>query len=127
MMRHRKVVLLLAGLLASCVSSEDKGRHDMMDAIEAGLRMPRRAASFDKYARYYARAPDGSIIGLITVPLNAGDPKAWDNLEAGQRRWISDYLLIEAVFDGGCAVMRVRYDPYTRERAGPICQSEPSD
>ncbi len=99
----------------------------MMDAMEAGLRMPRRAASFDRYARYYARTPDGSIIGLITVPLNAGNPKAWDNLEAGQRRWVSDYRLIESVFDGGCAVMTVRYNPHTRERAGPFCQGEPSD
>jgi len=87
-MRHLKVAPVVVALLASCAPSEDKRRHDIMDAIEAGLRMPRRAASFEEYARYYARTPDGSIIGLITVPLNAGDPKAWDNLEAGQRRWV---------------------------------------
>jgi hypothetical protein len=92
--------------------------HDDIVAVEARLRLPRKALKLKDYARYYTgefhhgrRMLKGYFVGIFL----GDDPKKGDH--AGSYLKPPPF----AVADGGCLVVTVYYDVAARRFAGVFC------
>ena len=71
----------------------------------------------DRVARFYARERDGSIRAIYLFANEGYDPIEG---KAGQSTWTSPDDL-PLVFDGGCSVINVNYDPVNRKLKSVYC------
>lgn len=51
----------------------------------------------------------GNVVGK-SVPCPP-EPEPQNELDAGSRRWFSDYAKLPMIMDGGCGIVTVRFDP----------------
>lgn len=95
---HRLMLLAPIALIAAAPADS----HDaMMTVIESKVVMPAGAEPLDHYARYYATLGDGTVTATYL---------ALDKRDKPGRQWVTPEKL-PLVFDGGCGVVRVSYDP----------------
>ena len=109
----------LALFVLVCASGAQTEQITLMDEIERSIAMPIGARPLAEYARFYARARDGKIVGAYILPTT-GVPFS---LKAGERRW-SDEEHVPVRLDGGCSYVRFEYDPRTRSFLGPDCNGD---
>jgi hypothetical protein len=72
----------------------------LMDRIEAELRMPRGALPLADYGRYYAWGSEDGRRRVAAVYCREENPR---------RHWVAEDRL-PAILDGGCNVVRLRFD-----------------
>lgn len=130
----RLVFVLPALAISSCAAADDPGHEQIMDRIEAKLRLPAGASPLGAYARTYAYAADGKVVGNYFVPMASSPADAFcqgakrygrdngqialacpppDGMAAGQRRWYAKPGMLPQVDDGGCAFVDIEFDPKT--------------
>ena len=89
-----------------------------MDAIEAQVVLPPQAKPLNAYARYYARGSDGDIIATYVLPgvLKAEmdgcggiDCLRAPLIDAGQRRWLTDWSDLPVVSEPSCSLVFLTY------------------
>lgn len=81
-----------------------------MNEIESRVSLPSGARPLNEYARYYAYE-HGDVVAEYWAPWKDDplkDPKA---LAAGQRRWVHDTRDFPVVFEGGCSVVNITFEP----------------
>lgn len=104
-MRYSILPLILIATACAPTPSDQ-----IMNRIEAQVRMPARAHPLNSYRRYYYR--DGPvIIGLYLSSTTPG--REWITKE--DRRW---------VLDGGCGVVTVTFSPKTNNVISVDCNGE---
>ena len=108
-----KMLLSMAmALLVANGSPEDTHQTASINSIEEQLKMPKGANTIAHYSRFYAKLETGEVRAVFIEG-------AYDGLRVGQRRWLADAKLLPVVFDGGCYVVTVLFDP----RAGTVKQA----
>jgi hypothetical protein len=133
-----RVAIFIAAAVALCgCSARPKNPHDqIMDRIESGVNLPAGANQLRDYARYYALDDKGLVWAVYALPGpppsgqevcfemdGAIPPEKWEKvpcpeeapeqayLPAGQRRWMSNPLVIPTAPDTlGCEQITFRYD-----------------
>ena len=118
-------------LLLACTTSEQRQHNQVMDAVEARLKLPHGAGKLSEYARHYALDERGLVVGVYSPGYRAPSPNETceelledmttrtvpceeppgDRLPAGQRQWVGDTSKLPGISDGGCSVITVIYDP----------------
>lgn len=96
--------MMATALLAANGSTEDAHQTASMNSIEKRLKMPKGANTIAHYSRFYAKLKTGEVRAVFIE-------EAHDGLPVGQRRWLADAKLLPVVFDGGCYVVTVVFDP----------------
>ena len=92
-------ILLFISFILSACTDRDADPHDkLMNRIEEQLVLPQGAEPISKYDRFYTR--DGKIV-VGTLVLG----------KSGSRSWVKSISDLPQVFDGGCGVINVRYNP----------------
>ena len=122
---------LLMLLMSGCSSPETRQRDELLDKIEASIRLPAGAHPLNSYVRYYAPARD-DIAGMYMLPgldeLPAGEgceqlredmtsepcTFAWPkstNVGVGNRVWLSglEKLPMPAQKGGHCGIITFAY------------------
>lgn len=122
---------LLMLCMSGCSSPEIRERNELLDKIEASIRLPAGSRPIDSYVRYYA--PAGSDIvgmymlpGLDELPLGQGCEQLGENMTsgpctfgwpkstsvgAGNRVWLSglEKLPMPAQDGGHCSIVTFGY------------------
>ncbi len=97
--RVRTTFLCLTSLtLLACSSSLDRRRVELLDRLEATLKLPSGAAPLNHYKRFYSDGPNGQILGEFIR----------EGKENDKRQWVAHLPIID---DGGCGIVHVRFDP----------------
>ncbi|MDH7971113.1 hypothetical protein QH494_02875 [Sphingomonas sp. AR_OL41] len=110
-----------------------------MKAIDATVHLPHKAYPLRKYARFYALRPDGKIAALFYANTKSKRPAgrfcssdgpegklqsipcpADDRPEANEQRWVN-YNELPLIFDGGCGVIDIIYNPQSAEIEETAC------
>jgi hypothetical protein len=141
-------ILLLALLIfAGCSSPEHRQRDEIMNRIERTVRLPRGAHSLDEYARYYADAGEGDVKAIYLIPqifsAAVGDTctdmtvdgasvevpcddtaPPWQEVAAGERRWLERVEQLPSILDGGCGVVEVLFDGATERVERVACNGD---
>lgn len=100
-----------------------------MDAVEETVTLPADASSIDRYSRYYARRPDGTIAARYVIhsegwfdevrqacmeqdvrEFPCGPNGRVDLVPAGQRKWVDDYRALPDGSGGGCGQINIEFD-----------------
>ncbi len=128
-------------LLMACTTPEDRKRDQLMDVIEAQVKLPQGARALSDYARHYAVDEKGLIIAVYAPGYRPLGPEEGceellpnmttrpvpceefenDRLLAGQRQWVSSPLKLPLINDGGCDVVNVVYNPEARKVESVSC------
>jgi hypothetical protein len=137
----RFLLLSLAGISsAGCTKDNDSGQSAIQN-IEETIQMPGEAHPLDSYERYYARRPDGMIVGVYTnhdkghrrdvmkacanfkdAPFPCPvDGKGIRLVQAGESLWLDDPMNLPAMNGGGCAQVTIEYRPSTEQIARVEC------
>ena len=133
-----KTVLVFSAmsLLLACTTTEERQHNELMDVIEARVKLPDGARPLSEYARHYAADEKGFVVGVYAPGYRAPGPDETceelledmtsrqvpcveaegDRLLSGQRQWVGNTDKLPLIMDGGCGVITVIYDP----RAGVI-------
>jgi hypothetical protein len=133
------VVLSLSAIIFwGCSASAKNPRDRLMDEIESRVSLPKGAHALRDYARYYAFDDKSRVWVVYTLPGppptghevckemdGAVPPEKWrvvpcakespeeSYLPAGQRRWMSDYMMIPLTPDTrGCEQITLTYDAH---------------
>lgn len=85
----------------------------LVDEIESQVAMPKGSGPLKDYARFYAEAPAGKIVGLYIRGGNG-------NLPSGARRWVR-FEALPSIDDGGCSVVNIVFDLTTRKVEQVVC------
>ncbi len=89
-----------------------------MDQIERRVKLPAEASNLNEYARYYAS--DGNrVVGTFIELVDPENP--YYDLPIGQRRWIENHRDLPAIFDGGCSVVNILFNPATQRVEQAFC------
>lgn len=106
---------------AAAPTATAERRAQLMDAIESRLVMPDGAAPLRAYRRSYAfsQGPgqggdavgEGRVVGVF------------DRMAAPGRQWVEEEQL-PRLFDGGCSLVTIVYDPATATIEGIGCNGE---
>jgi hypothetical protein len=105
------IALSATGPLSACSDAEEPRHSKLMDQIEKRVRMPVGSRPLAEYARYYAFDKKGRVTAVYTTWVEPDVASL--NLRAGQRRWVSDEGHLPLIFEGGCGVVEVIFDPAT--------------
>jgi hypothetical protein len=81
-----------------------------MDEIESRVSLPTGAHRLNEYARYYAYE-NGDVAAEYWIPWKNDPLEDPEALAGGQRRWVSDTRRFPIVFEGGCRVVNIIFDP----------------
>ena len=141
----RVLVVALAVVLAGCSSTEERQQRALMDVIEARVQLPAKARPLEEYARYYADAGDGTVLGVYLIPTTAPNPDDscellaadgssrivpcpqtrpdWE-IPADDRRWFEDHQKLPYINDGGCMEVDVVFDKMTSAVLSVTCNGE---
>ena len=104
----RRLLILAPALLAGCAPQSHEA---IMAEIESKVVMPEGTPPLDHYARYYAMRSDGSVVGEY---ISGGFR------EKPGRQWV-EFDKLPLVYDGGCSVVTITYDPRWRIVSRPRC------
>ena len=118
-----RIPSLLALLLAACSTAQERDQAQLMDVIESRVSLPEGTSAIGNYARYYTF--DGALVRAVYL-IPFGDevrPERTDDLKAGQRRWVEEKSL-PMVFDGGCSVVNVLFDPSSSANILVFCNGD---
>lgn len=132
--------------LTACAAKAD-APVDLLDEIEAMVKLPSGALELDEYGRAYAFS-DGKVVAHYLVPMsfepepNDGCAEAladgttrpcedgweaefdaiYDNqIAAGERRWFDDARDLPFMNDGGCSMVSFEYFPEEKRFARIEC------
>jgi len=140
-----KLATVLLTLLVSAGSSpEARQRKELLDNIEASIRLPAGAKPLASYVRYYAPDERGNVVGVFLLPgldelptgegceelpgHNSTEPckSSWPKsreLGAGHRVWLSDdaQLPFPASEGGHCGIIALVYRISDQRFLGIMC------
>jgi hypothetical protein len=141
-MKRILIAALVVGL-AGCSSPEQSPHDELMDVIEAQVRLPEGARHLDDYSRYYAESDDGRVTAVYLIPLSmeAADEDECEEISedgsgqivpcpsmnlpwqipAGQRRWLDTEADLPFINDGGCSQVTVTFDRATSRVSAVNC------
>ena len=108
-------MLAVASLGAGCAPAEDP--EALAAEIERQVVATHPDFSMERFARFYARESDGSITGVY---LFANEGRQPPEGKTGEVKWTTRDKL-PVVYDGGCAVVTVRYHLERKRLAGAEC------
>ena len=135
------LLLTLASFSITGCTKNNGADQAAIQTVEATVQMPREARPLASYERYYARRPDGMIIGVYTNH-NEGhrsqvlkfcanyrqppfpcpvDRQSVRLVEAGESLWLKDPRDLPAMSGGGCDQVTVEYDPSIERFARVEC------
>ncbi|MES2058194.1 MAG: hypothetical protein V4564_19820 [Pseudomonadota bacterium] len=140
--------MILLGLIALLVPVQGsmglsaRERVRLMDAIDTTVRLPIGARPLQQYARFYSVRPDGKIAVLFDADTKTKRPKGYrcsllmpdgsfkkvqcppdTRPEANERHWVKPSEM-PLIFDGGCGVIDMLYDPRTAKVEQIACHGE---
>jgi hypothetical protein len=108
-------------LVTGCTGPDDRAHRQIMLQIEESVQLPPGAKQLKDYARYYAKDGNRVVARYITLvdPANG-----YYDLPLGQARWVEDHRNLPAISDGGCSVVKVRYDPAAQRVEQADCNGQ---
>ena len=120
-MRGLFVSALALALIAGCAdevaveeSATAPDEHDViMDQIEGAIELPPDASPLNQYRRHYAY--DDAKVVAVYLSLGAG---------GRDRQWHDNSSEFPMIFDGGCGVIHIVYDPRTEGFDEIFCNGE---
>lgn len=135
----RFLVLFVVSLSSVGCTQDGDVNQVAIRTVEATVKMPIGAHPLAAYERYYARRPDGTIVGVYTnhdedhrrqvlkvcqdlketpfpCPINGESVRL---VQAGEILWLEDPLDLPAKSGGGCALITVEYNPKMKQ-FGPV-------
>lgn len=145
-MRYEFIALTLL-MLGACSTSADVSHNQIMDTVEARVRLPSDAGALSDYARYYALGENGNVLITYIVPHPTSQNPTEvcaemaaihhkdvcqeypeflkTDLSAGKRRWLEDYRVLPVIDDGGCRLVSFEYDVQLDKLTSPACNGIP--
>lgn len=127
----RFVVLTVVSFSIVGCTQEGDANQTAIQSVEATVELPTEAHPLAAYERYYARRPDGTIVGVYTnhdeehrrqvlkacrdlekppfpCPVSSEGVRL---VQADESLWVDDPLDLPIMSGGGCAQVTVEYDP----------------
>jgi hypothetical protein len=117
------VLLALAGCETEQVSKPEalSGEFALSASIEEQVKVQAPEHDLRTYVRLYTHGPEGNVDAkYIHEHLGGMSRNKW---KSGQSYWIADREM-PRIFDGGCAVINVRYHAPTRTLVSVHCNGD---
>lgn len=89
-------------LSSGCTDGSVSEQAQTMASIESRMALPEGAHALSSYRRYYFSREDGLVGAVYVSDLNPG------------KEWVGKRERAPSVFDGGCSVVEVVFDPAKR-------------
>jgi hypothetical protein len=109
-------LLILLGLAAACTPIADRDKA-LAAEIERQVAAAHPSLPMKRFARFYAHETDGSIRAVYLYANEGSEPILG---KAGSVIWTTPDKL-PVVYDGGCSVVTVTYDPGPKKLTGARC------
>jgi hypothetical protein len=123
----RLAVLVPIAALAACAPPQSEtapapapdGQAALAAEIEKAVGAMLPDITVSQYARHYARGADGHVHGVYLRQCDEG----WATCAGAEAIWVSPEEM-PITLDGGCAVVRVEYDPASSALVTATCNGE---
>jgi hypothetical protein len=122
-------VAVLSAILAACTNTAERRQSELMNQIEANVRLPAGSWPLKKYARYYAFDGHGGVSAVYFVHGDGAiekakafcsrgdvkgfpcglDPGTLRMVRDGNRAWLESPEQFPAMSGGGCGEVEIHY------------------